>query len=68
MHRRFTQSVFFGNIIDIFTFSLLDFMNVMTFDFQGSWLSRLEHPSPLYSRSGQAGDEKYKNVVNKYIT
>ena len=43
--------------------SLLDFLNVMTFDLQGSWQSTLEHHSPLYPRSNQIGDERFKNVV-----
>ena len=45
----------------------LDFVNVMTYDYSGSWVKRNAHKSPLY---GGEGDESIANTVkllrNKY--
>ncbi|XP_073678942.1 acidic mammalian chitinase-like [Garra rufa] len=40
----------------------LDFINVMTYDFHGSWESVTGHNSPLYADSGDMGDKIYFNT------
>uniref|UniRef100_A0A672PLK5 chitinase n=1 Tax=Sinocyclocheilus grahami TaxID=75366 RepID=A0A672PLK5_SINGR len=40
----------------------LDFINVMTYDFHGSWESVTGHNSPLYRGSGDTGDNIYFNT------
>ncbi|CAL1277038.1 unnamed protein product [Larinioides sclopetarius] len=40
----------------------LDFINVMTYDFHGSWESSIGHNSPLYGRSGESEGEKMLTV------
>uniref|UniRef100_A0A8C1WAH0 chitinase n=1 Tax=Cyprinus carpio TaxID=7962 RepID=A0A8C1WAH0_CYPCA len=40
----------------------LDFINVMTYDFHGSWESVTGHNSPLYRGSGDTGDNIYLNT------
>uniref|UniRef100_A0A9J7ZPA4 chitinase n=2 Tax=Cyprinus carpio TaxID=7962 RepID=A0A9J7ZPA4_CYPCA len=40
----------------------LDFINVMTYDFHGSWESVTGHHSPLYRGSGDTGDNIYFNT------
>ncbi|RXN11275.1 acidic mammalian chitinase-like protein [Labeo rohita] len=40
----------------------LDFINVMTYDFHGSWESVTGHNSPLYRGSGDTGDLIYFNT------
>ncbi|XP_072223953.1 acidic mammalian chitinase-like [Leuresthes tenuis] len=40
----------------------LDFLNVMTYDFHGSWDSFTGHNSPLYASSADVGSYKYYNV------
>ncbi|XP_016300450.1 acidic mammalian chitinase-like [Sinocyclocheilus anshuiensis] len=41
----------------------LDFINVMTYDFHGSWESVTGHNSPLYRGSGDTGDNINFNTV-----
>ncbi|XP_067302606.1 acidic mammalian chitinase-like [Pseudorasbora parva] len=40
----------------------LDFINVMTYDFHGSWETVTGHNSPLYRGSGDTGDNIYLNT------
>ncbi|XP_068609802.1 acidic mammalian chitinase-like [Brachionichthys hirsutus] len=40
----------------------LDFINVMTYDFHGTWESVTGHHSPLYKRSQDTGDQVYLNT------
>ncbi|KAL3875560.1 hypothetical protein ACJMK2_033501 [Sinanodonta woodiana] len=40
----------------------LDFINLMTYDLHGSWDDHTGHQSPLYVRSGEAGNDTYLNV------
>lgn len=40
----------------------LDFLNVMTYDFNGAWDPFTGHNSPLYSSSSQHGEHIYNNV------
>ncbi|KAK2885731.1 hypothetical protein QQF64_020835 [Cirrhinus molitorella] len=40
----------------------LDFINVMTYDFHGSWEGVTGHNSPLYPGSGDTGDSIYLNT------
>ncbi|XP_051736245.1 acidic mammalian chitinase-like isoform X2 [Ctenopharyngodon idella] len=40
----------------------LDFINVMTYDFHGSWDTVTGHNSPLYRGSGDTGDNIYLNT------
>ena len=47
---------------------LLDFINVMTYDFHGAWDPFTGHNSPLYRSSADEGDDIYYNVVSKVIT
>lgn len=40
----------------------LDFINLMAYDYHGSWNKNTGHNSPLYARTGQQGDELLLNV------
>ncbi|KAM9786239.1 chitotriosidase-1-like [Neosynchiropus ocellatus] len=40
----------------------LDFINVMTYDFHGTWESVTGHHSPLYKRAAETGDQVYLNT------
>lgn len=40
----------------------LDFINIMTYDFHGSWESVTGHSSPLYRGSGDTEDQIYHNA------
>ncbi|PVD37547.1 hypothetical protein C0Q70_00141 [Pomacea canaliculata] len=40
----------------------LDFINLMTYDFHGSWESNAGHNSPLYPRGGESGWQRQLNV------
>lgn len=42
--------------------SALDFINVMTYDYAGSWLPKNNHKSPLYT--AHEGEESIDNTVN----
>ena len=42
----------------------LDFINVMTYDFHGTWESVVGHHSPLYKGSHDSGDNVYLNTVS----
>ncbi|ROL53246.1 Acidic mammalian chitinase, partial [Anabarilius grahami] len=41
----------------------LDFINIMTYDFHGSWETVTGHNGPLYRGSGDTGDNIYFNTV-----
>lgn len=41
----------------------LDFINVMTYDFHGSWEQVTGHNSPLYKRAQETGEMVYLNTV-----
>lgn len=45
----------------------LDFINVMTYDFHGTWESVTGHHSPLYKGSQDTGDHAYLNTVSTEI-
>ncbi|KAM9342425.1 acidic mammalian chitinase-like [Pholidichthys leucotaenia] len=40
----------------------LDFINVMTYDFHGTWESVTGHNSPLYKRANETGENAYLNT------
>lgn len=42
----------------------LDFINVMTYDFHGTWESVTGHNSPLYKGSHETEDNVYLNTVS----
>lgn len=42
----------------------LDFINVMTYDFHGTWETVTGHHSPLYKGSHDTGDNVYLNTVS----
>jgi len=44
--------------------SILDFINVMTYDFHGAWDPFTGHNSPLYRGPFDSGDNIYYNVVS----
>jgi chitinase len=39
-----------------------DFINVMSYDFHGSWDEKTGHNSPLYGRAGEPEKDKYWNI------
>jgi chitinase len=39
-----------------------DFINVMSYDFHGSWDEVTGHNAPLYGREGESEKEKYWNI------
>lgn len=41
---------------------LLDFMNLMTYDYHGAWETATGHPSPLYPRDVEKKEQKFLNV------
>ncbi len=45
----------------------LDFINVMTYDFHGTWEHVTGHHSPLYKGSQDTGDHVYLNTVSTEI-
>uniref|UniRef100_A0A668A633 Acidic mammalian chitinase n=1 Tax=Myripristis murdjan TaxID=586833 RepID=A0A668A633_9TELE len=45
----------------------LDFINVMTYDFHGTWERVTGHHSPLYKGSTDTGDQIYFNTVSSRI-
>lgn len=45
----------------------LDFINVMTYDFHGTWERVTGHNSPLYKSSRDTGDHVYLNTVSTGI-
>ena len=47
-----------------FPFSILDFINVMTYDFHGAWDPFTGHNSPMYRGSADEGVNVYFNVVS----
>ncbi len=44
----------------------LDFINVMTYDFHGTWEQFTGHNSPLYRGSEDFGDLIYFNTVSSH--
>lgn len=48
-------------------FRVLDFINVMTYDFHGTWEQFTGHNSPLYRGSQDSGDLIYFNIVRKLV-
>ena len=44
----------------------LDFINVMTYDFHGTWEQFTGHNSPLFRGSEDSGDLIYFNTVSTY--
>jgi len=47
----------------IFNFRYLDFINVMTYDFHGTWERFTGHNSPLYQGSKDEDELIYFNIV-----
>jgi len=41
----------------------LDLINLMAYDYHGSWNQRTGHNSPLFSRAEQSGDQQLLNQV-----
>ena len=49
----------------------LDFLNVMTYDYHGSWEKNAGHNSPLYKRISETWDQQMLNVeysINYYLS
>lgn len=42
----------------------LDFINVMTYDFHGTWEEVTGHNSPLFKRANDTGDKAQLNTVS----
>lgn len=60
--------LFYHNIlVSYLSNRLLDFINIMTYDFHGAWDSHTGHNSPLYRSSIDQGDNIYYNVVCKIL-
>lgn len=49
--------------------ALLDWVNVMTYDFHGSWDSRTDHHAPLYANPASGSDPRYvaHSAVQGYL-
>ncbi|KAI0212770.1 Acidic mammalian chitinase [Lamellibrachia satsuma] len=50
---------------------VLDFFNVMTYDFHGGWETFTGHNSPLYPRAAETGDQQLLNMawaLNYYVS
>jgi len=48
----------------------LDFINLMAYDYHGSWNKNTGHNSPLFARQGQTGDQLLLNQeasINAWI-
>ena len=41
----------------------MDFISLMAYDLHGSWENKTGHNSPLYAHAGEAGDERFLNMV-----
>ncbi|XP_052821901.1 acidic mammalian chitinase [Octopus bimaculoides] len=42
---------------------IVDFINIMTYDFHGAWQNKTSHHSPLYARPDEEGDERKSNMA-----
>ncbi len=49
--------------IIIINIRYLDFINLMAYDYHGSWNQRTGHNSPLFARQEQTGDQLLLNQV-----
>ena len=45
----------------------MDFINLMSYDFHGSWDSVTGHHAPLYQSAADAGSDAYLNVVSVLV-
>ena len=49
------------NLADVF-----DFVNIMTYDFHGSWETVTGHNSPLFNRTGESSFQQQLNTVREW--
>ena len=52
-----------SDIFGVVSLRYLDFVNLMSYDFHGSWDSVTGHSSPLFALPSETGESSYLNVV-----
>lgn len=46
----------------------LDLLNLMAYDFHGTWEIYIDHAAPLYSAQRESEESRTSNVVSRYFS